>query len=128
MALQITIPKFENQGANVSFDSSQLVSRASQGIEAVLTNIDLSLSVRMESGKHAKVDKRKNVYTIAHQVLDGKMTEYCPGRAYKAFPTMEREVLKRLNPSSLLGWIRTQKRKLENQEVELPDTPGSQAS
>ena len=66
--------------------------------------------------------------TIAHQVLDGKMTEYCPGRAYKAFPTMEREVLKRLNPSSLLGWIRTQKRKLQNQEVELPDTPGSQAS
>ena len=41
-----------NQIANVSFDSSQLVSRASQRIEAVLTNIDLSLSVRMESGKH----------------------------------------------------------------------------
>ena len=56
------------------------------------------------------------------------MTEYGPGRAYKAFPTMEREVLKRLNPSSLLEWIRTQKRKLQNQVVELPDTPGSQAS
>ena len=66
--------------------------------------------------------------TIAHQVLDGKMTEYCPGRVYKAFPTMGREVLKRLNPSSLLGCIRTQKRKLQNQEVKLPDAPGSQAS
>ena len=70
-----------NQIANVSFDSSQLVSRAFEGIEAVLTNIDLSL--RMESGKHAKVDKRKDVYAIAHRILDGKMTEYCPGRAYK---------------------------------------------
>ena len=47
-----------NQIANVSFDSSQLVSRASEGIEAVLTNINLSL--RMESGKHAMVDKRKD--------------------------------------------------------------------
>ena len=90
-----------NQIANVSFDSSQLVSRASEGIEAVLTNIDLSL--RMESGKHAKVDKRKDVYTIADRVLDGKMTEYCPGRAYKAFPTME--TVRR--PDSVFTWARS---------------------
>ena len=90
-----------NQIANVSFDSSQLVSGASEGIEAVLTNIDLSL--RMESGKHAKLDKRKDVYTIAHRVLDGKMTEYCPDRAYKAFPTME--TLRQ--PASVFTWARS---------------------
>ena len=42
-----------NQGANVSFESAQLVSQASQGIEAVLDNLNVSLEVGKESSKHA---------------------------------------------------------------------------
>ena len=88
-----------NQIANVSFDSSQLVSRASEGIEAVLTNIDLSL--RIESGNHAKVDKKKDVYTKSSS--SSGWTEYCPGRAYKAFPTMETV----RQPASVFTWARS---------------------
>ncbi len=109
-----------NQGANVSFASAQLVSRASQGVEAVLDNLDMALQVHRESGNHARIDKQKDVRLIANEALRQNMSAYSPGRAYKTFTKMNRDVLQGLTPSSLLTWIRKQKQKLHGQEVEHP--------
>ena len=60
------------QGANVSFESAQLISQVSQGIEAVLDNLNVLLEVGKECSKHARVDKQKDVFRIAQEVLHQK--------------------------------------------------------
>ena len=68
-----------NQGATVSFASTQLVSRASQGVEAVFDNPDMAIQVHRESGNYARIDKQKDVHLIANEALRQKMSAYSPG-------------------------------------------------
>ena len=106
-----------NHGANVTFASAQLVSRAAKGISDVLRNLDSSLKIKIESGQHTSVDKQKDVFTVVEEVMDKQMSVHCPGRSYRAFPKMERDVLHHLQPSDLLTWIRRQKRIIHDQEL-----------
>ena len=50
-----------------------------------------------------RLTRERSLHNSAHRVLDGKMTEYCPGRAYKAFPTMETV----RQPASVFTWARS---------------------
>ena len=100
-----------NQAANVSFQSAQQVSRASMGLESVLTNLDNMLAIADESNKHAAVDRKKDVLLIAKAVGRNVRKQTRP-RAHKSFPSMKYDVLQLLNPCKLSQWIRNHKKAL----------------
>ena len=100
-----------NQGANVTFHSAQQISRASKGLDAVLTNLDNVLAIQTETGRHAVVDKRKDVLMIAHEVK-GNVIQQKEPRAHRAFPKMSPDVLHEVDPSKLVKWVQGHKRAL----------------
>lgn len=100
-----------NQGANLTFQSAQQISRASMGLDAVISNLDNVLSIKAESGRHADVDKRKDVLLIAQEVRNNVTRQRQP-REHKAFPKMKQDVLHYLDPSKLVQWVQKHKRAL----------------
>ena len=73
-----------NQGANVSFQSAEQVSRASMSLESVLTNLDNMLAIADESNKHAAVDRKKDVLLIAKEV-GGNVRKQTRPRSHNLF-------------------------------------------
>ena len=71
-------------------------------------------------GKHARIEKQKDVHMTANEALKQKVRAYIPGGAYKTFTKMKQDVLQGLTPSSLLTWIRKQKQMLHVHELEHP--------
>ncbi len=86
-----------NQGANVSFQSAKQVSRASMGLESVLTNLENILAIADESNKHAAVDRKKDVLLTA-KGGGGNARKQTRSRAHKSFALMKYDVLHQLNP------------------------------
>ena len=47
----------------------------------MLSNLDSSLKIKIESGQHTSVDKQRDVFTVVEEDMDKEMAIYCPGRS-----------------------------------------------
>lgn len=99
-----------NQGANVTFNSSQRITRAANTTKEVLDNFDKSIRLKLESGQHTRSNRSADILQVVKCLHSNSILSKEAGRVHCSFPKVELSELKSLTGELLLKWIQKVKR------------------
>ena len=95
-------------GANLTFPSAQIYSRASDGVTETMNNFDKENKVREESGKH-KYRQDADILTVMKILKEIHALKEIPDRTHAGIGTIPKDPISVLNFSDLNAWINKHK-------------------
>ena len=96
-------------GANLTFPSAQIYSRASDGVTETMKNFDKENKVREESGKH-KYTQDADILTVVKILQEIDALKEIAGRTHPGIGTIPKDPISVLNFSDLNAWINKHKK------------------
>ena len=90
-------------GANLTFPSAQIYSRASDGVTETMKNFDKENKVREESGKH-KYTQDADILTVVKILQEIHALKEIPDRTHARIGTIPKDPISVLNFSDLNAW------------------------
>lgn len=96
-------------GANLTFPSAQIYSRASDGATETMKNFDKENKVREESGKH-KYRQDADILTVVKILQEIHALKEIPGRTHAGIGTIPKDPISVLNFSDLNACINKHKK------------------
>ena len=97
-------------GANLTFPSAQMYSRASDGVVCMMRNFDLQNKVRQESSKHTR-RQDKYIKPVVEILQEMCALKEIPGRTHSGIGTVPKDPVSALDFNDLNAWISKLKRK-----------------
>lgn len=92
---------------NLTFPSAQIYSRASDGVDEVMTNFDKENKVHKESAKHQQ-RKDADILTVVKILQESKALKEIPGRTHAGIGRIPKDPISLLDFSDLNAWITMQ--------------------
>lgn len=96
-------------GANLTFPSAQIYSRASNGVGEAVENFDNENKVRKESGKHKRREDA-DILIVVKILQEIQALKETPGRTHAGIGTIPKDPISLLDFSDLNAWIKKHKR------------------
>lgn len=97
-------------GANLTFPSAQIYSRASDGVACVMKNFDKESKVRKESSKHQR-RQDADILTVVKILQEIQALKEIPGRTHSGIGTIPKDPISALDFHDLNAWINKHKRR-----------------
>lgn len=100
-------------GANLTFPSAQIYSRASDGVACVMKNFDNESKVRKEPSKHQR-QQDVDILTMVKTLQEIKASKEISGRVHKGIGSIPKDPISLLNFKDLYSWIKQHRRSWDN--------------
>lgn len=101
---------------NINDDSVVTATRSTGTIDKLVRQSNTDLQREAKSGHHCNSKQKSTFTTILTQVhCKAKVFMVCPGREYKAFPGLRRDIFKDLCLGPLAKWLRQKKQQWHRQ-------------
>lgn len=105
---------------NINDDSVVTATSSTGTIDKLLRQSNADVQREAKSGHHCNSKQKLTFTTILTQVhCKAKVFMFCPGREYKTFPGLRRDIFKDLCPGPLAKWLRQKKQQWHRQNQHL---------
>eukprot|EP00794_Sanderia_malayensis_P008580 gene8580-9497_t len=108
----LTKELLHNLGVNLNEKNAKRESHALDFLQKMLESTDKDLTTTMPSGHHKVKSKKNDFDHLVKNLLSKKVFKLTPGREHEHFNKFERNLLSPLAVSSLINWLKDQKKKL----------------
>ena len=97
------------QGANLSFQTAQTYSRASDDVKSIMVNFDQANNVRRESTKHKRRED-SDITTVVDILKEVKAFSEVPGRTHPNIGSIPKDPISVLDFADLNAWLTKHKK------------------